>query len=112
MENKKSLYWNIGRDDLSNQDRSKYRKKSFNQRTSKEIVRIGNKVKILEVLSSSNKSLNMRQISMLTSIERPTLCRRIAELMKCGKVKIHKYAPCPISKYDKVGFYTIDINQK
>lgn len=107
MENKKSLDGNLGKD-LKKSDRNKYRQNSFNQRTSKQIVGCKQQSKILEALSSANTSLNMRQISTLTGIERPTLCRRIAELMNKSRIKIDKYAPCPISKYAPVGFYVIN----
>ncbi|GEM_PF-4381859 len=61
--------------------------------------------KLIIALHEAKQPLNMRQLSQLTGIERPTLCRRIAELRQMGFAHVIHYGACPISKYPRVGFY-------
>ena len=63
------------------------------------------RTRLINTLSKSKAALNMRQLSNITGIERPTICRRIAELLEDGIVEVSHYGVCPISKYPKVGFY-------
>lgn len=96
MGNKKSLEGKQGYKTNENLIQVKYNNNSRNKRTLKKIIRNGQRSKVIQVLQSSYLPLNMRQISILTFIERPTLCRRIAELMSANLIKIAKYGPlCP-----------------
>lgn len=61
--------------------------------------------KLIIALSEAKQPLNIRQLSIITGIERPTMCRRIAELTRMGLAKVVRYGICPISGYPRVGFY-------
>lgn len=63
------------------------------------------RTKLVLALDNAGKPLSMRQLEVLTGIERPTICRRISELQEVGTVYIDHYGICPISKYPKVGYY-------
>lgn len=64
------------------------------------------RARLVLALSEAKQPLNMRQLSAITGIERPTVCRRIAELQGGGLVTVSHYDTCPISRYPKVGFYS------
>lgn len=61
--------------------------------------------RLIIALHEAKHPLNMRQLSQLTRIERPTMCRRMAELRRMGLAHIVRYGICPISRYPRVGFY-------
>lgn len=85
-------------------DKSKYNQ---NPLTKQDIERIKRyqRGKLIIALNEARQPLNMRQLSSITGIERPTMCRRLNELQEVGLATISHYAPCPISKYPRVGFY-------
>lgn len=61
--------------------------------------------RLIIAIHEAKQPLNMRQLSAITGIERPTMCRRMAELKRMGMAKVVRYGVCPISKYPHVGFY-------
>ncbi|PJX21725.1 hypothetical protein CAP47_08845 [Psychroflexus sp. S27] len=52
----------------------------------------------------------MLQVSKETNVMRANICRYVAKWRKTDKIGIAKYGICPISKSDKVGYYSTDPN--
>src|SRR3546814_20493658 len=77
--------------------------------TTKEIFQRAKnqRAKLLAALVTRKLALNMRQLEIVTGIERSTICRRLTELQEGGKVKLEHYAMFPITKYPRVGFNTL-----
>ncbi|MHA6697691.1 hypothetical protein [Chryseobacterium sp. A321] len=52
-----------------------------------------------------DKPNTMFQVALLTNVERPNVCRRVAELRKENRIYLVYKGLCPISHY-RAGFYT------
>lgn len=48
----------------------------------------------------------MKQVSILTKIDRANICRYISKRKKSNSIYLVKYGICPITKSSGVGFYT------
>ncbi len=48
----------------------------------------------------------MKQVSILTKIDRANICRYISKRKKTNSIYLVKYGICPITKHSGVGFYT------
>lgn len=53
------------------------------------------------------KPATMWQVSDLTGIQRPNVCRHVSTLLKSHSIALLKKGICPISNY-RAGFYTSD----
>lgn len=85
-------------------NRPENKKKILSNQDIKRLARI-QQARLIIALNEAKTPLNMRQLSGVTGIEIPSLCRRISELQKQGFVERVYFAPCPISRYPRVGYY-------
>jgi hypothetical protein len=54
----------------------------------------------------SQGCFTMKQVSILTKIDRANICRYISKRRKTKSIYLVKYGICPITKHSGVGFYT------
>lgn len=60
------------------------------------------------LIDARGVALNMRQLGQATGIEIPTVCRRLDELVRAGRVRLAYKAECPITSYPKVKFFKLE----
>ncbi|KAA6326755.1 hypothetical protein EZS27_024180 [termite gut metagenome] len=58
--------------------------------------------------SFQEKPKTMFQVEIETGVPRPYVCRYVGAMRKGESIQVVKKGRCPISKWDKVGFYSTD----
>jgi hypothetical protein len=58
--------------------------------------------------SFQEKPKTMFQVEIETGVPRPYVCRHVGNMRKEKNIQVVRKGRCPISKWDRVGFYSTD----